>query len=220
VSQPTATRAGSTGTSGATATPTALLSPAEAAWPTAEPCGDEPTIRVLAGGAWVYEGPGQDYDAIGRLEEDTVRPLLARGEPAQWWLITLEDEERGWIADEDVDVQGDTSELAVEEPPALPDGNTPTPGPTWEPTPNPDCSTPTATPTPSPSPAPSSTATPTTTPTEQAEDVTATTTAEPTAAGEAEPLPVEDEGSSLMWLPIAGLVLLAAGVFLYVTRRS
>jgi LPXTG-motif cell wall-anchored protein len=51
--------------------------------------------------------------------------------------------------------------------------------------------------------------------------VTVTATPAPTVTGEAEPLPIEeDEGSSLMWLPVAGIVLLAAGALLYVTRRS
>lgn len=213
--QPTATRPATTGGQGASATPTALISTRQAAYPTAEACSLDPTLRVLEeDGAWVYEGPGEDYDRLGRLEEGTVRPILARAADARWWLIALPGDESGWIADDEVEVQGDTSELPLEEAPALPGGETPTPGPTWEPTPNPDCATPTATPaateerTSAPSPAPTATATP------EASEATATATMG------TEPLPVEEEGSSLMWLPVAGLLLLAAGAFLYVTRRS
>lgn len=211
----TATRATTTGTARASATPTALISTRQAAYPTAEACSLDPTLRVLEeDGTWVYEGPGEDYDRLGRLEEGTVRPILARAADARWWLIELPGDESGWIADDEVEVQGDTSELPLEEAPALPGGETPTPGPTWEPTPNPDCATPTATPaateerTSAPSPAPTATATP------EASEATATATMG------TEPLPVEEEGSSLMWLPVAGLLLLAAGAFLYVTRRS
>ena len=196
------------------ATPTAILSSAEADYPTAEACSPEPTVLVLEGGAWVYEGPGDDYDALGRLDEETVRPIVARAAYGAWWLIALEDDETGWIADDDVAVQGDTSALPVEDAPALPDGHTPTPGPTWEPTPDAGCATPTATPT--------ATEEPTSTP-DPTETATATATVTPVLAvtDEAEPLPIEeDEGSSLMWLPVAGIVLLAAGALLYVTRRS
>lgn len=214
VRQATATRPAGSGTVSGRATPPAILSPLEAAWPTAEPCSLDPTTRVRAGGAWVYEGPGEDYERIGRLEEDTVRPILARAAGARWWLVQLEEDESGWIADADVDVQGDTTEVAIEETPALPDGETPTPGPTWEPTPNADCSTPAARPTATPT----LRATPTP---EEAEEAEETATPVLVATDEVEPLPVEEEeGSSLMWLPVTGLVLLAAAALLYVTRRS
>jgi hypothetical protein len=219
--QATATPRPTTGASGATATPTALLSAAEAEWPTAEACSLEPTARVLDGGAWVYEGPGDDYEPIGRLEEDTVRPLLARAEYGRWWLVALDEDEHAWIADTDVEVQGDTGELPLAEAPALPDGQTPTPGPTWEPTPDRDCITPTATATPTEesTSTPVPTASPTLTATAEPEPPSATP--ESSATDELEPLPAEEEeGNSLMWLPVAGLVLLAAAAFLFVTRRS
>jgi hypothetical protein len=175
-------------------------------------------VLILEGGAWVYEGPGEDYEPVGRLEEETVRPLLARAADARWWLIELDEEETGWVADADVEVQGNTSDLPLEEAPALPDGPTPTPGPTWEPTPNADCITPTPTETVEASATPVPTATATNTPT--VEPVEPSATPAPIGTQTAEPLPVEEEGGSLMWLPLAGLVLLAAGAFLYVTRRS
>ncbi len=207
--QATATR--STTATGS-ATPTALFSGTEAAYPTAEACSLEPTALVLDGGAWLYEGPGEDYDRIGRLDAETVRPILARAAYGPWWLIALDGDDTGWIADEDVEVQGDTRELPEEDAPALPDGQTPTPGPTWAPTPDAGCSTPTATATATEE--PSATPTPTGT-------ATATVTVTPAPEATDEPLPVEDEGSSsLMWLPVAGIVLIAAGALLYVTRRN
>lgn len=211
----TATRSTTTGAATGSPTPTAILRGTAAAHPTAEACSLEPTVLVLDGGAWVYEGPGEDYDRLGRLDEDTVRPIVARAAYGEWWLIGLDDDETGWIADANVEVQGDTGELPLEDAPALPNGRTPTPGPTWEPTPNRDCVTPTATPTATEE--PTSTSTPTETATAAP---TATVTPVPAATDEVEPLPVEEEGSSLMWLPVAGIVLLAAGALLYVTRRS
>lgn len=192
--------------------PTALL--AGVSLPTAAACSQEPTVRVRSGGAWLAEGPGDDYDVLGRLQEETVRPIAGRASDAAWWLIDLDDLGEGWIADGDVTVQGDTSAVPLVAAPPLPDGATPTPGPPWQPTPNAACLTPTPTLTAEPEatePAPTPTAT------AVVEPPTATPTPEEPAA---EPLPEEETGERLFWLPVAAIVLIAAGAFLYATRRS
>lgn len=159
---------------------------------------------------------------MGRLAARTVRPIVARAAEATWWEIELDDGEGVWVADADVSVQGDTSEVAVKDAPPLPDGATPTPGPTWQPTPNARCAEPTATATatatstrttPTASASPSATAGAT----QVAADATPTPDVEADAAASA---PDDESGSDLFWLPVAGIVLLAAGVFLYVTRRT
>lgn len=199
--------------------PTALFSGAAAAMPTAESCSTEPTIRVASRGAWIYTGPGEDYDQVGRLAAGTVRPLIGRAASAAWWLVALDAGESAWIADDDVTIQGDTSDVAVVSAPPLPSGATPTPGPTWAPTPNPRCLEPTPTAratatTKATAAPPTPTVSPSATASLAVEDVTATPEVE-TA-----PLPDDDNTDRLFWLPVAGLVLLAAGAFLYATRRS
>ncbi|MDT8304695.1 MAG: hypothetical protein RRC07_02065 [Anaerolineae bacterium] len=223
--RPPAIRATATATGQAPggASPTPLLSGAAAAWATAEPCSDEPTVRVGSRGAWVYDGPGEDYERAGRLSARTVRPIVARAAVATWWQIELDGNDTVWIADNDVTVQGDTSQLPVMDAPPLPDGATPTPGPAWEPTPNPRCAEATATvtatvtrasetPTASPSPSPTSTVT--------LDAAEATANVSPGSDAEAAAASDDDGSSTLFWLPVAGIVLLAAGVFLYVTRRT
>jgi hypothetical protein len=177
-------------------------------------------VRVASGGAWVAEGPGDEYDFLGRLEAQTVRPVVGRASEDEWWLIDLDDLGEGWIADADVTVQGDTSSVPVVAAPPLPGGATATPGSPWRPTPAASCVTPTPTlrattepDTPTPQPSPTMTA-------------TATATIEPAAPApspeepDAEPLPGAETTDSLFWLPVAAIVLIAAGAFLYATRRS
>jgi LPXTG-motif cell wall-anchored protein len=213
LTQPTATRTPRTtatrGTTTPTASPTALLSGVTLA--TAEACGPEPTVRVSRRGAWLYEGPGDSYDRLGRLEAQSVRPVLGRAADVPWWLIDLEGGLSGWIANADVTVQGVTSEVPIVAAPPLPGGATPTPGIPWQPTPNPNCLQPTSTTEPdTPTPPPS----PSVTPPSDASPATA-------APDGSSSLPLEGDGSgdNLFWLPVAGIVLLAAGAFLYATRR-
>jgi uncharacterized protein YgiM (DUF1202 family) len=213
LTQPAATRTpratATRGTTTPTASPTALLSGVTLA--TAEACSPEPTIRVSSRGAWLYEGPGDSYDRLGRLEARAVRPVLGRAVDVPWWLIDLEGGLSGWIANADVTVQGDTSEVPIIEAPPLPRGATPTPGAPWQPTPNPACLQPTPTAEPdTPAPRPSPSVTP-------LSDLSPATAAPDDSAS----LPSEgdESGDNLFWIPVAGIVLLAAGAFLYATRR-
>ncbi len=115
------------------------------AFPTAEPCGEPPTLTTLTI-ANVYEGPGSDYDVRDTLAADEVRPIVGRAAFATWWLIQLDDQyQQGWISDKAGVVQGFTGNVPIIEPPLI-NGVLPTPGAAWDPTPAPAC-TPTPTPT-------------------------------------------------------------------------
>ncbi|MCI0398742.1 MAG: exo-alpha-sialidase [Chloroflexi bacterium] len=111
--------------------------------PTAEPCG-APTIQSSAGPVNVRSGPGVDYEVIGVLAFLEVRPIAGRAGSAEWWQVQMADGSLGWVANNAVNVQGDTTEVPVVEAPLLAGEEAPTPGPTWNPTPNPLCPTPVA----------------------------------------------------------------------------
>ena len=207
---------------------------------TAVPCGGQPTVQAL-NTTYVRSGPGTDYEIVDTLVYLEVRPIVGRAADAAWWLIELETGQRGWVADTVVDVQGYVAivPIAVSPPIEVSAGRvaTPTPGATWNPTPRPTCTvTPTSTATASPPPATASptatakvtatkeptavaTATPTTTSTVEAEAVaevdTIGSTPEPTAA----PLNVEATTGASNLLPIAAIVLLAAGAVVFLVRR-
>ncbi len=115
------------------------------AYPTAEPCGEPPTFTTLTT-ANVYAGPGSDYPVQETLAADDARPIVGRAVYATWWLIQLDGKYRqGWISDKAGTVQGYTGNLPLIEAPTI-NGALPTPGDEWNPTPDPIC-TPTPTPT-------------------------------------------------------------------------
>ncbi|MCB9003280.1 MAG: hypothetical protein H6664_02840 [Ardenticatenaceae bacterium] len=113
--------------------------------PTAEACGEPPTVQAL-NNINVRSGPGTDYDILSTLFTGEVRAIAGRAEFAEWWFISLADGSEGWVADFTVTVQGYTGNVPLVAAPAL-DGSTPTPGPLWEPTPQTDCATATPEPT-------------------------------------------------------------------------
>ncbi|MEW5988457.1 MAG: hypothetical protein AB1791_17645, partial [Chloroflexota bacterium] len=104
--------------------------------PTAEPCGP-PTIQAIDL-VYVRGGPGPDYPITGGLAYLEVRPIAGRAADAAWWVIQLADGTLGWVADQVVNVHGYTGQVPIVASPPL-NGQTPTPGPTWQPTPNPLC---------------------------------------------------------------------------------
>jgi hypothetical protein len=202
---------------------------------TAEPCSPNPTLQVLRT-INVRQGPGDDYALLGQLTTGDIRPLVGRAASATWWVIELETGGSGWVMNVTtaVSIQGYIGLLPLVSPPAI-GGNTPTPGPTWQPTPNPNCTiTPTAT-------GQAVTATTSTTPTatatpvadevrgqtavreansdadasepEQAADLSETAE---TPVGDPMPTPAslttDPADSSSDWLPIAGLVLILGGI--------
>ena len=120
-------------------------------------------MQAFAGAVIVRSGPGQDYDRVGEIAYLDVRPIIGRSTSSPWWQIALDGDTRiaGWVADEFVVVSGYTGAVPVLPSPALPTGDTPTPGAAWDPTPNPICTPPpTATDTPA---APTDTPAPTAT---------------------------------------------------------
>ena len=115
------------------------------AYPTAEPCGEPPTFTTLTT-ANVYAGPGSDYPVQETLADDEARPIVGRAANATWWLIQLDGKyQQGWISDKAGTVQGYIGNLPLIEAPTI-NGALPTPGEEWNPTPAPIC-TPTPTPT-------------------------------------------------------------------------
>lgn len=214
--------------------------------PTAESCGSQPTIQVQ-NPTNVRKGPGTNYPIVGQLVYLEVRFILGRAADAAWWLILLDDGATGWVADEVVTVQGYIGIIPIVPAPEI-NGQTPTPGTSWNPTPLPFCTvTPTATAVPSNTPGPTTAVsefTPTPAVAEPATGASATTLLPqptqtavapptlppPTATNqpEADPVlpaatPVEAAatGSTTDWLlPVAGLLLVAGGVATFAARRK
>jgi hypothetical protein len=113
-------------------------------FPTAEPCGEPPTITTLTT-ANVYDGPGSDYPVSETLGAKEVRPIVGRAAYTTWWLIQLDGKfTQAWISDKAGTVQGFTGNVPIIEAPSI-NGASPTPGEQWDPTPAPIC---TLTPTP------------------------------------------------------------------------
>lgn len=245
---PNPTSAPATVTSGpppatSTATPIALPpTPEEGFLPTVSACDPQPMLRSLGSGVNVRSGPGLDYEIVGSLQLQEVRPIVGRAADIEWWRTVLADGVVGWVADNVVEVSGYIGSVEIVPAPPLEDGATVTPGTPWAPTPRPDC-TPPPTETSTPSPTPSATATASFTPeasatateeeTGEADPAATEETATPIVAAAtteiedlpasptAEPLPEELEGSaSVPWIPIAGLVLILVAVGLFVVQRS
>lgn len=124
-------------------------------YPTAVPCSNQPTILALnANLINVRSGPDTRYPVVGSLLFREVRPIVGRDASAPWWLIQLNERQTGWVADEVVEVQGNTTAVSIVAAPPL-DGATVTPGVPWQPTAPPLCATPaTATAPASPPPSP------------------------------------------------------------------
>lgn len=244
---PSATSTSGPPTATATSTPIPLLpTPEEGFLPTAAACDPQPMLRSMGSGVNVRSGPGLDYETVGSLQLQEVRPIAGRAADAAWWQTILADGAVGWVADNVVEVSGYIGNVEIVPAPALEDGATVTPGTPWAPTPRPECTPPpTETSTPSPTPSATATATASLTPTADetaveeetpetgaaAESVTATpivaaATAEIAdlpASPTAEPLPEEVEGSpNTPWIPIAGigLILIAAGLFVVQRMRG
>ena len=113
-------------------------------FPTAEPCGEPPTITTLTI-ANVYDGPGSDYLVSETLGAKEVRPIVGRAAHTTWWLIQIDGKfSQAWISDKAGTVHGFIANVPIIEAPAI-NGASPTPGKQWDPTPAPIC---TLTPTP------------------------------------------------------------------------
>ncbi len=146
---------------------TLVATPVGGYLPTAVACGFPPTLQAQ-NNTNVRTGPGTDYDIVGQLVYLETRIIIGRALDSEWWIIQFSNDEIGWVANNVVEVHGNTSGIPILPPPEI-NGETPTPGPLWNPTPNPECPI-----TPSPTPAP--TATPTV---EIVEKAVATDTTEP-----------------------------------------
>jgi uncharacterized protein YgiM (DUF1202 family) len=116
----------------------ATSTPASVPIPTAESCGEPPTIRTQ-NIINVRAGPGAGYEVIATLDFPEVRYITGRALDVPWWLIELSQGIHGWVADAVVATQGYTTDVPIALAPPL-NGQTPTPGIAWAPTPNPDCS--------------------------------------------------------------------------------
>lgn len=99
---------------------------------------DTPRVDIPAGGVNVRNGPGLDFDLLGRLEGGESAAVVGRNDTGDWWLVEFEAGENSaaWVADVVVDFVGEAQAV-----PFTPAGGAPAVGPTPEPT---------ATPTPEP----------------------------------------------------------------------
>lgn len=135
----------------ATATPTLIpvtlvATPVGGFLPTAVSCGVPPTIQAK-NTTRVRLGPGTNYAILGQLVYLETRPIVGRSADSEWWIVQFSNSKTGWVANTVVNVQGNTSGIPTLTAPPL-NGETPTPGPLWNPTPNSECPIlPTATPT-------------------------------------------------------------------------
>ncbi|MFW6069172.1 MAG: SH3 domain-containing protein [Chloroflexota bacterium] len=231
----------------ATSTPIPLPpTPEDGFLPTVTACDPQPVLRSLGSGVNVRSGPGLDYEVVGSLQLQEVRPIVGRAADVSWWQTVLTDGVVAWVADNVVEVSGYIGHVEIVPAPPLEDGATVTPGTPWAPTPRPECTPPpTETSTPSPTPSATATATASLTPepsetaveeempeteaaaeSETATPIVAVATAEIAdlpATPTAEPLPEEVEGSAnTPWIPIAaiGLILIAAGLFVVQRLRG
>ncbi|KAA3663037.1 MAG: SH3 domain-containing protein [Chloroflexi bacterium] len=213
--------------------------------PTAEACGEHPTIQAL-NTTRVRMGPGIAYEIVGELVYLEVRPIIGRAVDVNWWQIIMADNTIGWVSDEIVIDQGNVSVLPIVAAPEL-DGVAATPGVPWDPTIEPGCSIApvwTSTPEPTAVPQTESTAVPTETPTspseaveeivetsvEVAKSVATETAVPPTAPPQptkpptpiaiAEPLELPAQSTNTGYLPIIAAVLLAAGGIIAFLRRN
>lgn len=221
-----------------TATPFVLpATPEDGFLPTAQPCSLEVRAQSLTSNLNVRSGPGLDYDIVGNLLLNEVRPVIGRASDAAWWQIILADGVVGWVSDELVAISGYIGTLP--EVAAPPIGSaTVTPGTPWAPTPLPTCTPPAtataeATPTPEPtftsaaqeatavSEAGAAEATPTARPTIAPPATVALSSPEPPPT--AAPLSGEEQASGSateLLIPIAGVVLIVSGAALFIARRN
>jgi hypothetical protein len=250
-----------------TATPTATAIPVTIAptplngfLPTAQPCGEPPTIQVF-NTVNIRTGPGIDYDLLGKLVFREVRPIVGRAEFADWWLIELASGEQGWITNNFGIITGYIGNVPIVPVPPI-NGSTPTPSVRFQPTADPLCptATPSATATATATFVATNTAVPT--PTSSSRIQTAQTTEGsadesdaatkiaaaitpppdtpvPTSFAETvdapypvnitpqqiqttavPPVIIPDPPNRPSLLPIIGLVLVAAGIFVSIARRQ
>ncbi len=199
--------------------------------PTALPCQSPPTAMAL-GKVTVRSGPGINYEIIGALNFSEVRIIVGRSFDSPWWQIQLTPNDKGWVSDQAVTIQGFTETLPLVEPPPIL-GKTPTPGSPWEPTPNPLCIQVTAA-EPMTSTQPAGTAVPLDAgeeevPVQLVTEVSPTMPAE-SASGEisedpdeppvtSEPTEVTTESGDLNWLLLGGVLFIIAGAIVYLVQR-
>ena len=193
-------------------------------FPTAEPCGEPPTITTLTI-ANVYDGPGSDYLVSETLGAKEVRPIVGRAAHTTWWLIQIDGKfSQAWISDKAGTVHGFIANVPIIEAPAI-NGALPTPGKQWDPTPAPIC-TPTPTPTSDPTIISGSLADGSSSSSEKVgtiSDVNVAADQRNQIAEAAPPLELEVPSATptLNLLPIAGLVLIVAAIFVALfLRRS
>jgi hypothetical protein len=230
----------STNTPLPSATPLSQATPIGGLLPTAIACGVPPTLQVQSN-ARVRFGPGTDYAIVAELLARDVRVIIGRAANAPWWLVDLGNGQSGWVADSIVRVQGYTGSVPIVVAPPL-NGQTPTPGPLWQPTVAPNCTV-TPLPTTTPTPTASATATPNPTNTKTAVDPATANTApgnDPTATAtsvvptaealavtlaetEAEPaataVPLDPPTTNAAALPCASAMIGLAAVGFVVGRR-
>ncbi len=74
-----------------------------------------PTIEIPAGGVNVRAGPGLEFELLGRLDEGTSMPVVAKNDTGEWWQIIYADAENGlaWVADVVVNFSGDRGSVPL-----------------------------------------------------------------------------------------------------------
>ena len=191
-------------------------------FPTAEPCSEPPTITTLTI-ANVYDGPGSDYLVSETLGAKEVRPIVGRAAYTTWWLIQIDGKlTQAWISDRVGTVQGFTGNVPIIEAPAI-NGALPTPGEQWDPTPEPIC-IPTLTPTSDAAVISGSLADGSSSSSEKAgtiSDINVAADQRSQIAEAASPLTLDVPSATPTpnLLPIAGLVLVVAAIFVALFLR-
>lgn len=74
-----------------------------------------PVVQIPAGGVNVRSGPGLNFELLGRLDEGTSVPVVAKNNTGDWWQIEYPAGENGlaWVADVVVNFNGDRNAVPL-----------------------------------------------------------------------------------------------------------
>jgi hypothetical protein len=180
-----------------------------------------PPIAVAQGPINVHSGPGIEFETIAQLAFQDERVIVGRAADAAWWQILLLTEQLGWVSDQAVTVAGYTGLVQITYKTQAGDTQ-----PLWNPTPNPGCAPP----------SPEEIAI------SDGQLASIDLVDNPTAVPELADTPNPDDGLDsgdvssdysllqpddsaagigLIWLPVAGgLLIIAGGIALLVQRRQ
>jgi hypothetical protein len=89
--------------------------PIGGATPTFTPTSSVPTARLLQN-AYCRRGPGTDYDVLTDITRGSTVALIGRTPDNSWWQVRTPDgQAQCWLAGQNVETSGDTSNVPIVE---------------------------------------------------------------------------------------------------------